>query len=120
MLQHRGQIVEKVIRRKGTSLTDLAKVMKVNRRTLYNWFKQRNLKQETIVRMGFAMNHDFSVEFPDLLISEDFKVKSPVQLKVDSKGDDWKEKYIDLLERYTSLLTLNQGISTPHYNYSTV
>lgn len=107
MLSHHGEILEKVIRRTGPSLTDLAKLLNVNRRSTYNWFMQQRLKPEIILKIGRAIGHDFSVEFPGLFTSDDFKVE-PAEAKREGSIDVWKEKYIDLLERYNALLELNE------------
>lgn len=109
MAVHQGDIVERVIRRQGHSLTDLAKLTGVNRRSIYNWFTQSRLKPENIIKIGQAIRHDFSVEFPDLFVPEDF---IPQEKAVEPKMEDfnpWKEKYIDLLERYNLLLRINSG-----------
>lgn len=109
MSEHNGAIVEKVIRREGHSLTDLAKITGVNRRSIYNWFLQPRLKPEIIIRIGRAIKHDFSVEFPKQFVPDDFKVEAKAELFLNTyseeKIDVWKEKYIDLLERYNLLLT---------------
>ncbi|WP_158828634.1 helix-turn-helix domain-containing protein [Mucilaginibacter lacusdianchii] len=113
MEQHYGQIVEKVIRRNGYSLTELARLTNVNRRSVYNWFNQRRLKKEIIYRIGCALKHDFSVEFPNLFSSSEFKyfknnivlLNSNEEEELKEMSDDyWKDKYIALLEKYNNLL----------------
>lgn len=116
MSEHYGEIVEKVVRREGHSLTDIAKMMGVNRRSIYNWFLQQRLKPDTILRIGRAIKHDFSTEFPGMFVSDDFKVEakivSPPNLDNGPEVNTWMEKYIDLLERYNLLLTSShQGLS---------
>lgn len=116
MSEHYGEIVEKVVRREGHSLTDIAKMMGVNRRSIYNWFLQQRLKPDTILRIGRAIKHDFSIEFPNLFVSDDFKVEAKiVSASSSDNGEEvntWMEKYIDLLERYNHLLTSkHQGLS---------
>jgi lambda repressor-like predicted transcriptional regulator len=106
---HQGDVIERIIRRQGHSLTDLARLTGVNRRSIYNWFLQPRVKPENIIRIGQAINHDFSQQFPDQFTSDDF---APVidSVKVeDEKLDVWKEKYIDLLERYNLLLRISSG-----------
>lgn len=114
MAAHNGEIVEKVIRREGHSLTDLAKITGVNRRSIYNWFLQPRLKPEIIIRIGRAIKHDFSVEFPGEFLPEDFVVPAEVKSAANDEDDEtlnvWKEKYIDLLERYNYLLSAKQGL----------
>ena len=109
MAVHQGDIIERVIRRQGHSLTDLAKLTGVNRRSIYNWFLQPKLKPENIIKIGQAIHHDFSVEFPGQFVSEDFIVAEKAKDAKEEQFDAWKEKYIDLLERYNLLLRIANG-----------
>lgn len=109
MAIHQGDIIERVIRRQGHSLTDLAKLTGVNRRSIYNWFLQPKLKPENIIKIGQAIHHDFSVEFPGQFVSEDFAVPEKAKVATEETFDAWKEKYIDLLERYNLLLRIANG-----------
>ena len=113
MLIHHGQIIEKVVRRNGHSISDVARLTNVNRRSVYNWFNQQQLKPEIIYRIGCVINHDFSVELPQLFTSEDFqkgfRKTSFLNNSTDQSEDPynkhyWKDKYIDLLELYNNLL----------------
>lgn len=104
MSSHQGNIIEKVIRREGHSLTDLARSAGVNRRSIYNWFLQPRLKPEIIIKIGQAISHDFSVEFPAQFISADFAKDGASADAVPEEFNMWKEKYLDLLERYNFLL----------------
>lgn len=110
MDQHYGQIVERVIRRNGYSISELSRLTHVNRRSVYNWFNQQHLKPEIIFRIGCALKHDFSVEFPHLFSKEDFKSiyegnEGEKSSETDqSAADNWKDKYIHLLEQYNNLL----------------
>lgn len=110
MDQHYGQIVERVIRRNGYSISELSRLTNVNRRSVYNWFNQQHLKPEIIFRIGCALKHDFSVEFPHLFSKEDFKSiyegnEADKQSQSEQvAADNWKDKYIHLLEQYNNLL----------------
>jgi lambda repressor-like predicted transcriptional regulator len=109
---HRGQIIEMVIRREGYSISELARLAKVNRRSIYYWFNQQYLKTEIIYQIGIYIKHDFSIEFPHIFKPEDFKqlntfgsisiVKNSSQERLDSEY--WKDKYLDILEKYNQLL----------------
>ncbi|MDB5020430.1 MAG: hypothetical protein JWQ28_1557 [Pedobacter sp.] len=109
---HYGQIVERIIRRKGYSISELARLTKVNRRSVYNWFNQKQLKPEIIFRIGTVVNYDFSAEFPGLFPDEDFSKQNKfVVYNNQANAPDlnysyWKDKYIDLLEKYNQLLLL--------------
>jgi len=110
---HYGQIVEYTVRKKGLSIAELARLVNVNRRSVYNWFNQEKLKVETIYRIGIAIKHDFSIEFPDIFAKGDFansKINGEGGVD-DSKDCDtladhlWKERYISLLENYNTFLS---------------
>ena len=108
MDKHYGQIVELVIRKKGFSISELARLTHMNRRSVYNWFNQKYLKQEIIYQIGIILSHDFSVEFPELFTKEDFSqnLQGLNNLSIwDSPNPPaWKDKYIELLEKYNNLL----------------
>jgi lambda repressor-like predicted transcriptional regulator len=106
---HQGDVIERIIRRQGHSLTDLARLTGVNRRSIYNWFLQPRVRPENIIRIGQAIHHDFSAQFPDQFVSEDFLPVDDQAKIVDDKIDVWKEKYVDLLERYNLLLRIATG-----------
>lgn len=111
MAHHHGHIVEKVIRRDGHSIGDISRLMKVNRRSVYNWFNQPKLRPEIIFRIGCIIKYDFSAELPHVFNSEDFaseidknKTSQDVKEEMVVKDDDyWKEKYTELLKSYDRL-----------------
>ncbi|TWR30916.1 hypothetical protein FPZ43_00080 [Mucilaginibacter pallidiroseus] len=105
MDKHYGQIVELTIRKKGFSISELARLADINRKCVYNWFNQKYLKPDIIHRIGHFINHDFSVEFPELFTADDF-IKPLDDLASDNVegGPVWKDRYIDLLEKYNNLL----------------
>ncbi|AMR32442.1 hypothetical protein A0256_13915 [Mucilaginibacter sp. PAMC 26640] len=102
MENHNGQIVEYVVRRNGYSITDLATELKVNRRSIYNYFQNRNLKHDVIYKIGLIIRHDFAKEFPDLFNRNSLTLETV------------KPKVLQLL--LTWVLTLNNGkINTSNY-----
>lgn len=111
MITHHGHVVEKVIRRDGHSISDISRLLSVNRRSIYNWFDQPKLRPEIIYRIGCVIEHDFSIELPDVFSPNDFKFNAEVKEDVIATGNDkplkddayWKEKYYSLLERYDLL-----------------
>ncbi|QNL52042.1 helix-turn-helix transcriptional regulator [Olivibacter sp. SDN3] len=111
--KHYGQAIERIIRRNGYSISELARLTNVNRRSIYNWFNQRNLKPEIIFRIGCALKHDFSEEFPELFSEDDFEKvlgtskdsgNSEEQPLEENSSAYWKDKYIRILEEYNRLL----------------
>lgn len=114
---HHGQLIERIVRKHGLSISEVARLVNVNRRSVYNWFTLQSLKSEVIYQIGHAIRHDFSVEFPDLFKPEDFvfKTKAPVSVEIKISQIEiekellWKEKYLDILERYQKLLEQTSG-----------
>lgn len=110
MNTHQGQIVEYIVRKNGYNISDLAKALNVNRRSMYNWFNQKELKWDVIYKIGYIIRHDFSKEFPLLFTNEDFKgIYAPRSLmspssKAYNNDDEWKDKYLNLLEKYNNEL----------------
>ncbi|MFA6086790.1 helix-turn-helix domain-containing protein [Mucilaginibacter sp.] len=100
------------MRKDGYSLSDLAKELNINRRTIYNWFQTSNLRSDVIYRIGYVIRHDFSKEFPELFTKEDFKglytakisSKFPSAVDSDEVNRQWMEKYVSLLEKYNKAL----------------
>lgn len=108
---HHGQTIERIIRRNGFSITELARLTNVNRRSVYNWFNQRHLKPEIIYRIGAVINHDLSTVFPSLyqydeFIQQDLNTNEEEieTQELNVEGNIWKDKYIELLERHNQLL----------------
>lgn len=105
---HHGQLIEKIIRRNGHSITDIARLTKVNRRSVYNWFNKARLKPRTIKSIGEAIRYDFTALFPEFKDAIEIEEVSFVETKptklLGSESFDWKEKYIDLLEKHAELL----------------
>lgn len=113
---HHGEIVEKVIRRKGYSISEIARFAKVNRRSVYYWFNQKHLKAEIIHKIGLYIKHDFSVEFPDLFTHNEFENVKNFKYADNNESEYppelpdetyWKDKYIEILEKYNDILLKN-------------
>lgn len=117
MEKHYGQIVEYRIRKNGYSISNLAKALQINRRSIYNWFNQRNLKKETIFQIGTVLQYDFSEEFPELFTSADFNISNQPLGRFAStqqninENEIYKDKYVALLEEYNQLLTNSNQIT---------
>jgi hypothetical protein len=107
-----GQIVERVVRRNKVSISELARRMQVNRRSVYNWFDQKSLKIDIICKIGHVLNHDFSVDFPEAFGERGFATMEKIVEAMD-EGEHkqpnsvyyWMVKYISLLEKYNELLS---------------
>jgi len=95
-----GQLLEKVIRRKGINISELAIALNVTRRTIYNWFKQEVIDEQVMERISNKISYDFSPnrQTPTVIKNEvsDGKIVKDEQY--------WQDRYVDLLERYSKLL----------------
>jgi len=117
MDKHYGEIIERTIRRNGYSISELARLMKVNRRSIYNWFNQPKFKPDIIFKIGCALKHDFSNEFPELFSTEEFQnafsnhklLNSELLFEEREKINYWKDKYINLLEEYNQILAVSSS-----------
>ncbi|TWR25255.1 TetR/AcrR family transcriptional regulator [Mucilaginibacter pallidiroseus] len=111
MEKHNGQITEYLVRKNGFSITELAIALNVNRRSIYNYFQNKHLKYDVMLKIGRIIRHDFSQEFPEYFTSEEFEVSNKqysnnvMDSHIQSTEDGiWKDKYIDLLEKHQQLL----------------
>ncbi|HWK58144.1 MAG TPA: hypothetical protein VNQ80_12430 [Parapedobacter sp.] len=112
MLKHRGEILSRVIREKNAKIAPLAKKMGIDRGTVYRHMDDPELSLDYITQYGKALDYDFSKDFPEMLYvlreppAEYGSAKSYDELK--DAADYWKDKYIDILEKYNALL-LSRG-----------
>ena len=97
-MQNRGELVERVVRKSGLSITLLAEKLGVSRNTLYNKFKEQDLSYDFIIRVGKVIHYNFSVDLPE--------IKVVYQLPEDSRAHLWRleRRYKNLLEQYNKLL----------------
>jgi hypothetical protein len=110
---HHGRTLEKVIRKNGHSISNIARMANVNRRCVYNWFTQRRLKLSIVKSVGEVIDYDFSREFPDLfpqvVLNQTATTGNLETTEAYFKEQKalffWKNKYLNLLEQYEDLLT---------------
>ena len=109
-----GQVIERVVRRDHVRISELSRKLHVSRRTIYNWFNQESLSFEIICKIGNAITHDFSKEFPDDFARMDHEIGNDMNhlmnedyMSNNSSGsvNYWMNKYINLLEKYNELLS---------------
>ncbi len=111
MEKHQGAILEKVVRNSDVSISELARILVTNRRTVYYWFTQQSVSKRVIEKVGEALFYDFSNDFPDYNTSSNRKELSEnifaQPFRNISSGNNlefWKDKYLNLLEEYNSLI----------------
>jgi hypothetical protein len=111
MKLHKGELIEKLIRRNGVNISDIARKMRVNRRSVYNWFEQQNLKMDVIIRIGNIVGCDIPKEYPEAFTPDELSTLDSLtaynQQGSNQPGQNekfWIEKYVTLLEEYNQLL----------------
>lgn len=99
-----GQLLERVVRRKELNITELATAIGVQRRTMYNWFSSRVLSPEILHRISKVIVYDFEQPEQLPIIVAPSIVELATDLVTIKNEEYWKDKYIDLLERYSEIL----------------
>lgn len=111
-MQHRGEIVKKAIDESGYKKAELARQLRIQRKTLYNYFDRHDLAIDTILNIGKLIHHDFSEEIRELRQIRPNISERTEPLYIDQDKEFWKDKYLKLLEEYNELLKKirNSGI----------
>lgn len=99
MAVHRGQILDNAIREKGITFAAAAKRCKISRRTLYNYLENPDLPWQKIIEFEEMLQLDLGKYFTQLrkykhTPQESQKLQEPQEVVY------WRNKYIELLERY--------------------
>ncbi|WP_207425893.1 helix-turn-helix domain-containing protein [Pedobacter sp. SYSU D00535] len=107
---HVGEMIEELVRVNQVSITEIARKTHVNRRSVYNWFKQKTLRPYTLHRICEVLASDFSIELPGIFQEKQQSFKKQAEQEHESAGKEsgdvfyWMNKYIFLLEKYNELL----------------
>jgi plasmid maintenance system antidote protein VapI len=110
---HMGNLLEATVRRNSLNITKLAKVIGVSRRTLYLWFNQQELQPDVLQQISKGLHCNFNVALEnkiDLTTSTSVVATDP---ELNQSEQYWQDKYIDLLERYSSLLLKTKDSQKP-------
>jgi len=98
MKQHRGEILEQAIRSSNMSLSVISKKIHKSRQYLYNLFENPNIQLDILIEIGEIIHYDFSKNVQEL------KTVNNTSDEIDSTANYWKDRYLELLEKYNSLL----------------
>ncbi len=101
MKEHAGKKVESAIRVSGMSITIVASKLGITRRTLYNYFESESLDPRVISKIEKII-HIRIQDYSPVKKLEDQSLVQPDSLEY------WRNKYIELLEKYTQLLEEKQ------------
>ncbi len=103
---HKGEIIEKAVRKTGYPITLLAKRLGKSRRHVYNLFSNRSVSIEVIIEIGKIIQYDFSKEISELSkIPENYKIDVASEPHINFEDARyWKSKYFELLDMHHLLL----------------
>lgn len=104
IMQHRGEIVERAIRKSGYPISGIAKKLGKSRRWMYLMFDNSQVDLESIILIGRIIHHDFSDEIRELNAIKSYSFLEPESKYTEQNKDYWKNKYLKLLESYNTLL----------------
>jgi hypothetical protein len=107
---HRGEVLEAAVKKSPLSITELVKRMGISRGTYYNHIEENGLSFETLEKYGKIIGYDFTQDFPEM---KKYVIEEPAAPYGEPKtldeaikqrdywrrqADQWKDKYIELLE----------------------
>jgi AcrR family transcriptional regulator len=105
---HHGQRLEYLVRKNGSSISDIAKELNMNRKVIYNHFNQQNLRIELLLQYVKVLRLDLSEHFPELLDYKCYVIElmnnKEETITHDAEAEIVQNKYLDLLEKYNALL----------------
>ena len=108
-MQHRGEIVKKAIQLSGYSITKLSEKLGKSRRWMYQVFENSTVSLDLILEIGKIIHYDFSEDIKELrhMQNKPSAAAEPAghyYTKQEDSAEYWKDKYLQLLEEYNSLL----------------
>lgn len=108
VLRHDGNVLRKLIGDVGVPISRIAKELDVDRSTIYRMFDKADISIEFLLKIGKVINKDMSIFFPEIIQTIQESTIDYSSLKSYSELLDesnyWKDKYIDVLEKYNNLL----------------
>jgi hypothetical protein len=102
-MQHRGEILQKAVRRSGIPLSKVARGVGKSRTWLYNQFDNKDVPLDILLEIGKLIHHDFSVEI-DAFNRISGRVDEDEEEYRAGTAEYWKNKYLTLLEQFNLLL----------------
>jgi len=98
--KHKGEYLEMIVRKKGIKIKNLTDAVGYDRSTFYNHIKAPNLSFAILARYGKVLNHDFSVDYPELNNPVDYLSKVIETFEEMEKDRDyWRDRFLELAEK---------------------
>jgi ribosome-binding protein aMBF1 (putative translation factor) len=103
IMKHYGEMLEKAVRNSQISISELAKKLKVNRRTIYYWFSRKTVNIDVLNNIGQIIQLNFRHDYYEMNKKTSSFSNPHDSDKLTDDIDFWKNKYQILLERYNDL-----------------
>jgi len=99
--KHVGKQLEDAVRASEWSITALAQKLNLSRKTIYNYFENPDLEDHVVKRFEQVLHVYIVNENQHIGHASE---SNQAAYKVEGSAEFWKDKYLDLLEKYTRLL----------------
>jgi hypothetical protein len=109
MKPHRGKILAIAVEQTGRNKEEVAIKAGYSRSAYYKHIELHDLPYHIMAAYGKAIRHDFTIELPEMpkyIVSDPEEMYGkPITLDEAIRQIDlWKDKYVDLLEKYNRLI----------------
>jgi hypothetical protein len=102
--QHKGELLNIVVRSHGIKITALTNKVGVDRSTFYNHIKDPILPYEDIAKYGAVLKYDFSSAYSkSTLVKQEDQKKITTFEEMERNRDFWKAKYLALKQKIVGL-----------------
>ncbi len=114
---HIGKRIKQILEYRGMTALVLAKKINKSRENVYDIYNRESIDLSLLERIGLALEHNF---FEDLYNASlgNYKESEPMKMtdklidkSINIEESIWKEKYVELLEKYASVLEENKRTS---------
>lgn len=105
MKKHVGKQLEEAVRASEWSITALAQKLNLSRKTIYNYFENPDLEDYIVKRFEQVLHvYITNKNKENGMVGE----SNDTKYSAEGSAQYWKDKYLDLLEKYTALLELRK------------
>lgn len=109
MKPHRGRILAIAVEATGRNKEEVAEKAGYSRSAYYKHIEIQDLDYSILIAYGKAIQHDFTIELPEM---PKYVLQDPIEVYGKPKNLEeavniinmWKDKYVELLEKYNRLI----------------
>lgn len=95
MSYNEGKIIKAAIKKSGHSVTLVSKHLGVSRNTVYNLFNKNHVKDGIIIKLRSIIDDD---------LLKELSYMQRIDRKIENDSNNLEQKYLNVLERYNTLL----------------